>query len=326
MLHDDTPTVSIDDLRLSASSIKTYKNCPRKFYLSKVAREEPTHPDNIYTWIGTLVHTSVYSSIADYKDGTWKIGDIKSITSVRKFFDILWESDTDVDIIKRLTDDAVIDLTRPNFSTRPVNDPKLVKDDTLTDEEKWKELAWRLVKNGYSLMTEVIMKLDDLISINIEVPLSFTKYGANFVGYIDILVETKNGIAFFDLKTSRKAITQPDKDIQFYLYRSGLKEQFGLSYMPPGYYVHLRSGRLYPANGTDLSVFKSMDSQINSLIGGILDNRFEPNLGSPLCAYCEYRGFCFAGGKVLTPMSVMDLGESILLPETIPDDLPIVEE
>ena len=313
-------------MRLSASSLKTYKNCPRKFYLSKVAKEEPTHPDNIYTWIGTLVHTVSYYSIADYKDGSWTVTGTKPIDSVRKFFDILWESDYDVDIVKALTDDSVLDEDRPNFSSRPVNDKKLAADVTLTPEERWKELAWRLVKNGYILLTDVVLAMDNLQAVHLEVPLSFMKYGATFVGYVDIFVETDDGIAFFDLKTSRRPITKPDQDIQFYLYRAGIKEQFGLSYYPPGYYVHLRSGRLYSANGIDTEIFKQMDTQISSLIGGILDNRFEPNLGSPLCPYCEYRGFCFAGGEVTNTASLLDLGDAVLLPETIPDDMPIVEE
>jgi len=324
MVQDEIPTVSIDDLRLSASSLKTYANCPRKFFLQKIVKEQPTHPENIYTWIGTLVHTATYYSIADYTDGTWHVGDKKSITEVKNFFEILWESDGDIDIIRRLTDDSVIDLERPNFSSRPVNDTKLLKDVTLTDEDKWKSLAWSLVKNGYNLMTGVVLELDGVKSVQLEVPLSFRRYGANFIGYIDIFVETENGIAFFDLKTSRRPITKPDKDIQFFLYRMGLREQYGLDYPPPGYYVHLRSGRLYPANTDDLEVFKEMDEKISSLIGGILDNRFEPNLGSPLCPYCDYRGFCFVGGEVLTAASVLDL--NILLPETIPDDLPIVED
>jgi len=326
MLDDDIITVSIEDLRLSASSLKTYDNCPRKFYLQKIAKEQPTHPDNIYTWIGTLVHTATYFSIADYINRSWKVGSVKSITNVRKFFDLLWKSDSEVDIIKHLIDDSVLDVERPNFSSRPVNDTKLLKNVELTDEEKWKELAWRLVKNGYSLITGPIMELDGLINVQLEVPLSFKKYGANFIGYVDILVETEGGIAFFDLKTSRRPITRPDEDIQFYLYRTGLREQYDLGYMPPGYYVHLRSGRLYPANSADMFMFNNMDAKIKSLINGILNNRFDPNLRSPLCPYCEYRGFCFAGGNVTTAMSVLDLGESVLLPETIPDDLPIVED
>lgn len=326
MLHEDTPTVSIDDLRFSASSLKTYKNCPRKFYLSKVARETPTHPDNIYTWIGTVVHTATYYSIADYKDGTWVVTESKPIDSVKKFFNVLWESDNEIDVVKALMDDSVLDKDRPNFSSRPVNDNKLLKDTELTDEEKWKTLAWNLVKTGYALLSDVILGMDNIRTVQLEVPLSFVRYGANFVGYIDILVETDDGIAFFDLKTSRRAITQPDKDIQFYLYRVGLRDQFGLPYHPPGYYVHLRSGRLYPANSIDTDIFDMMDNEISSLISEILSNRFEPNLGSPLCPYCEYRGFCFAGGNINSTATLLDLGESVLLPKTIPDDLPIVEE
>ena len=313
-------TIKIEDLRLSASAVKEYKTCGRKFYLNRIAKEAPTHPDNIYTWIGTTVHTSIYYSIADFSDGSWKVGDAKTIDKVKTFFNLIWDTDTDVDIIKNLIRSGVLDSNRPNFSSRPVNDKNLLKNNNLTDEEKWKQLAWSMVSTGYQLMTDVILGIDGLKSINLEVPISFKRYGVSFIGYIDILIESKDGMAFFDLKTSKRPITQPDKDVQFFLYRHGLKNVYDLSYLPFGYYVYLRKGRLYPANSVDFSIVENLDNEIKLAINGILKGRFEPSLYSPLCPYCEYRGICYVGGLPDSPYNLLDLKEKVTLPETLPEE------
>lgn len=327
MLLDDSTSdvIKIEDLRLSASAVKEYKTCGKKFYLNRVAKEEPTHPENIYAWIGTTVHTSIYYSIADFVEGSWRIGTSKTLDKVKKFFELIWETDDSVDVIKNLIQENVIDVDRPNFSSRPVNDDSLVSREDLTDEEKWKSLAWSMVVPGYQLLTDVVTQLDGLKSVNLEVPISFNRYGASFIGYIDILVETKDGMVFFDLKTSKRPITQPDKDIQFFLYRHGLKEVYDLPYLPIGYYVYLRKGRLYPANSQDYSIVKELDEEVSSIITNILSGRFEPNLYSPLCPYCEYRGICYIGGSPDSPYNLLDLREKITLPEEIPEEA-IVEE
>lgn len=289
------------DIVFSASTLKTYKQCGRKFYLYKVTKSQPSHEPYHYGWVGTIVHNTIYYSFADYIDNKWTVKGPKPYAQVMKFFEDIWEGQIKLEVSKNLVDDSEISDEKPIFREGSMKDKKFAKvsDDP---ETQWKALAKSLVETGYHLVTSTIW--NHYSDIQLEVQLKFPYEGLmDIVGYVDILAknDADGRWHFFDLKTSRSPIKFLNTDIQFYLYRYGLKSVLDLNYFPIGHYVHLRSKKVHRAESTKKEVFDYVDYEIRDLLKNIEKEHWEPNLYSPLCKFCEFRGYCYsANGEFIT--------------------------
>lgn len=282
----------LENLVLSASSLKTFKQCGRKFHLYKVLKAQPSHEPFHYGWVGTLVHNCAYYSIADYLDGEWNVTGPKSWSAVESFFEDLWEGKIEYQVSRHLVEDGEASADKPLFKPGSMNERKYVNP-KLTEEQQWKVMAKDLALKAYSLMTKNI--LGSYAKVELEHKLQFKFDGrVETVGYVDILCTTETGrMHFYDLKTSKRPPRYLDNDIQFYLYRYGLKETFDLNYYPEGHYVHLRSGKVLPAATTSHEVLTKSYDEIHTLIDGVASENWEPNLYQVLCGFCEFRGFCY---------------------------------
>lgn len=291
-------------LVLSASSLKTHKQCGRKFLFSKILKLEPTNEPYHYGWVGTIVHNSVYYSIANFIDKTWVPEKVKDLEEVKKFFIDAWEGNLELPSTKALAEEGEIVTKKPLFKQGSETSSKYVKA-AATEEGRWKLLAWDLVKIGYMVFADTVPKLVEDIKKDVvlehELRFDFDQY--DVVGYVDALLNVKGHKVFFDLKTTKRPPKSVDEDIQFYLYRYGLKKTFGLSYFPVGYYVHLRSAKLYPTKTSELEDMEKTHESIVSIIRAIEARHFPASLGSPLCSFCEYRSKCYGTSSEKTLLS-----------------------
>ncbi len=321
--NDTDDKIDLNECRCSASGLKDFGVCPYRFKLARVVKAEPTHKDFTYVWVGTLVHTVTYYSIADPTEDGWNVTGIKPISEVKRLFKLLTDQKSyDVDIVQTLIKSKVIADEIPELS-RPVNDNTLLSLD-IPNQEKWYKLAWDMIKNGYEIITNLYSS-EETDSVQLEVPLEFKAFGANFIGYIDILVRNKDGsLKFLDLKTSRRPITKPGLDIQFFLYRVGLKVAYELNYFPVGYYVYLRKAKLFAADEPMEEVYKQVYPVIQKYLDDISKGKFLRNLGSPLCNYCPFRGYCYAGEEVPVLPDVLE--SNMKLPERVDETIPVFEE
>lgn len=299
------------DLVLSASSLKTYKQCGRKFHLYKILKAQPSHEPFHYGWVGTIVHNCIYYSIADYIDEQWHVGAPKSWSKVESFFEDLWEGDIQFEVSRHLVEDGEVKPDKPHFKPESMKDKKY-QIHGLTEEQRWKMLARDLVKIGYSLMVKNILPGYKEVQLEQEIRFSFDER-INVLGYIDILCRTDKGrVHFYDLKTSRMAPRSLDNDIQFYLYRYGLRNLQNLKYFPEGHYVHLRSKKVTRIDTANRSVIRRNDAELHKLIDGVFAENWEPNLYQVLCGFCEFRGYCYGSngeyieGKIDNKLEVME--------------------
>ena len=282
------------DIVLSASSIKTYKQCGLKFKFQKIDKAEVTHQPYHYGWVGTIVHNSIYYAFADYFDTKWHVNKLKNLDDVKKFFLDAWNGHVKLDVTKALVEEGELATDKPIFKEGSIKEMKYIK---LTDseEERWKLLAWDLIKVGYVFVQDYLLKLtsDPVNDIKLEQEIKFP-FDMNYdvIGYIDILLNVKGKLFFFDLKTTKQPPQSIDEDIQFYLYRYGLKYLNNLNYYPNGYYVHLRSKEWFPAKTVDQDILTKNHYQITSLIKGMEARDFTANR-THLCNFCDYRGYCF---------------------------------
>lgn len=285
----------LTNIMLSASSLKTYKQCGRKYKLEKLDKATPTHAPYHFGWMGTLVHNSIYYSFADFFDGVWHPSEkIKPIERVKQLFLDIWDGDAKLETSINLINESEITLEKPIFKEGSVKEAKYTSR-AVSEEDRAKLLAWDLVKTGYVIVTQQVLPLVSNVKKNVilEREVQFTFEGYNVIGYIDMMVNLDGNWFFFDFKTTKQPPKELNKDVQFYMYRYGLKKILELPYYPIGYYVHLRSGNLLSASSSDVSEFSQNHQQIISLIRGIEANQFNPNLNSPLCNYCEFRGYCY---------------------------------
>lgn len=285
--------MSGNKLVLSASSLKTFKQCGRKFHLYKIKKAQPTHEPFHYGWVGTIVHNSIYYSIADYISGSWNVAGPKSWTAVENFFDDLWEGQASMEVSRHLIEDGEVSKDRPYFRPGSMKDKKYQKSQ-FSEVEQWKNLSRDLVRTGYHLMVNNIIPGYEEIRLEHKLEFDFDNR-MGILGFVDILCKKESGHwHFYDLKTSRRAPQYLDTDIQFYLYRYGLKNTFNLNYYPEGHYVHLRSKKVKRVDSNLTEDFEYNENQIHTLIDGIEQGNWEPNLYQVLCQFCEFRGYCYS--------------------------------
>ncbi len=282
------------DFMFSASSVKTYQQCGLKFKFSKIDKLPTTETATHHRWLGTLVHTAIYTSIADPSEGRKSLSirdtGVDTVKPLERF-ERLWDG-TPEDAIDALLMKEVGEKPVGKFATgalkslgQNVDDPsqKLL-------EKGWRTEARKMVKNGIKTLSGIhtISELEKKLFWNIM--------GRRFIGFVDVLGKDKDGkLEFYDFKTSFKKPSQAavDDDFQFFAYSLDIKDKLKLDYYPVGNFVHLRSGTNVPFDLNTNDKFPKMIGQLKNTFSNMEDNLFFADYGSPLCAYCDYRHICY---------------------------------
>lgn len=278
----------------SASSFKDYLQCGLKFKYSKVDKRERAESSTHHRWFGSLVHSLIYHSIADY-DGTSK--DMTLRASPRKketmeLFEDIWHekaSNNEANIILKSLGDKPIG----RFSTGKLASLGSTNGDMPQEEleEGWKEEARKMIENGIDILSDIheIVELEKKIFYHVK--------GYKFMGFVDVLAKNKEGqYEFYDFKTSWDRSYDLDNDFQFFGYAKALSEDKGLGikedYFPTGYWVYLRKKELLPYE-LKKEKFWDMIRMTEKTMQNIESNIFLPDYGGPLCKFCDFRRICY---------------------------------
>lgn len=301
MTTAETPKpFDIDEFVFSASSIKSYLHCGRKFKFEKIDKLPAPPETSHFRWLGKLVHTSIYQSIARFNSESEEIkrwdylGTKPNKADALAFFEKGWqgqpaEDDPDT-YMKSLYPFEIGDKPVGRFFPRkdlsllnyPVSEQKQL-------EQGWKIYAQAMVETGL----DVVSKIHKIHSL--EYSLEFTIGGKKARGFIDILALDEEGkFVIYDFKTSWRKPSKADmeKDIQFILYSYAIKELFGLDYYPKAYFVHLKTGSLAELEMTD-AILEKTTKKILTVFKNIQNNLFFDDMGGVLCNYCDFKSICY---------------------------------
>lgn len=282
------------DFVFSASSIKTYQQCGLKFKFSKIDKLPRTETATHHRWLGSLVHSIIYTSVANPVEGrkslTMRDDGIDTTTPLERF-ERVWDEQPE-DAIDALIIGEIGEKPVGKFATGALKSlgQNVDSPDQELLEKGWRIEARKMVENGIKVLAG-LHTISDL-----EKKLFWNTMGRRFIGFIDVLEKTEdNKIAFYDFKTSFKRPSQAavDDDFQFFAYSLALKDKLKLDYYPVGNFVHLRSGSVIPFDLEKNGKFPKMIGQLKSTFNNIEDNLFFADYGSPLCAYCDYRHICY---------------------------------
>ena len=282
------------DFMFSASSVKTYQQCGLKFKFSKIDKLPGTETATHHRWFGTLLHSLIYTSVADLVPGRKSLvirDDGVDYDTPLERLDRIWDgkpADPIDEMIMKETKEKPVG----KFATGALKSLGQNMDEPSQKylEKGWKKEAKGMLKNGIKLV-------DSFHTISkLEQKLFWTMLGRRFIGFIDIQAKDEDGrIEFYDFKTSFKKPSQAavDGDFQFFAYSLALKDKLNLDYFPVGYYVHLRSGSAIPFDLNKNGQFPKMIGQLKSTMSNLEDNLFFDDYGGHLCAYCDYRHICY---------------------------------
>jgi len=278
----------------SASSFKDYLQCGLKFKFSKIEKATPTETATHHRWFGSLVHSLIYYSTADF-DGSGKNLVLRKKfrkKAALKLLDDIWNGKTpnnDAEIIVK----SIGEKPNGKFSRGKIaalgSTNENIDQDLL--EDGWKEEAKKMVENGIDILEGVheIVELEKKIFYHVK--------GYKFMGFVDVLAKNKDGnFEFYDFKTSWDKAYDLDDDFQFFGYAKALSEDKGIGinedYFPKGYWVHLRKGELLEYN-LNKAKFWDMISVTETAMKNMENDIFLPDYGGPLCKFCDFRHICY---------------------------------
>lgn len=278
----------------SASSFKDYLQCGLKFKFSKIDKVERTETATHHRWFGSLVHSLIYYSIADF-DGSGKSLVLRKKVRKKaalKLLEELWQgkaSNNDAEIImKSIGEKPEGKFSRGKIASLGSNNEDIEQSML---EEGWLEEAKKMVGHGVDVIDNIhkIVELEKKIFYHVK--------GYKFMGFVDVLAQKEDGqYEFYDFKTSWDKSYDLDNDFQFFGYAKALSEDKGLgineSYFPTGYWVHLRKGELLPYNLTK-GKFWDMIKLTQSAMDNMESDIFLPDYGGPLCKFCDFRHICY---------------------------------
>ncbi|MEM3368601.1 MAG: PD-(D/E)XK nuclease family protein [Thermoproteota archaeon] len=272
------------EIKLSASSYKQYLSCPRSFLFHKIIKPAPTHPEYHWGWFGSMIHNSIYYSMANLNEqGEWiPTYGLKPLEEVLDFYNLYWKKEFDkneqLNILKNFEK-----LDEEEFEFFARGNVEIEKRSNYELGIQLIEAGMRLIRKLYSFGIE---------DLEIEKVIHSKIYDFDIVGYIDLQFFHKGKKYFLDFKTSRVPLKEEllHEDLQFFLYSYMLKNTNNLDYYPNGYLIHLRSATAFGYNMRYTNV-EAMLNKIKMLETGILNKEFLQNF-SPLCRYCKYRGYC----------------------------------
>ena len=288
------------EFNFSASSIKSYLHCGLKFKFEKVDKL-PTPPETShFRWLGKLVHTSIYQSIATFNTDAdeikrWDVTEPKpDVQRALAFYFKGFKgepTEDDPDIYMK-------SLYPYEIGTKPVGRFFPRKDLSILNhpsneqaklEDGWKTVGQGMVETGIS----VVSKIPEIVFL--EKAVSFYIDERHIRGFIDVLGKDADGkYVIYDFKTSWRKPTQKtmEADLQFILYSYAIKELYGLDYYPTAYFVHLKSGECVPLHLTDELLEKAF-KKIKGVFSNLEDDMYFDDMGGVLCNYCDFYNLCY---------------------------------
>lgn len=282
------------DFMFSASSFKDYLQCGLKFKYSKVDKKQRTETATHHRWFGSLVHSLIYYSIADF-DGTSKNLVLRKKARKQETLNLLedlWQekpkSNEGEIILKSLGEKPTGKFSRGKLVSLGSNDENI---DQQLLEEGWLEEAKKMVENGIDIVSDIheIVELEKKTFYHVK--------GYKFMGFIDVLAKNSEGkYEFYDFKTSWDRSYDLDNDFQFFGYAKAISEdkKIGINeeYFPTGYWAYLRKKELLPYK-LKKEKFWDMIRLTEKTMMNMEANIFLPNYGSPLCKFCDFRHICY---------------------------------
>jgi len=278
----------------SASSFKDYLQCGLKFKFSKIDKVTPTETATHHRWFGSLVHSMIYHSIADF-DGSGKNLVLRKKPRKKttlKVFENIWDGkakDNESEIILKSIGEKPVG----KFAKGKIASLGSTNDDMEQSllEEGWREEARKMIEHGIDVVSN-IHKI-----VELEKKMFYKVRGYSFIGFIDVLAQDSEGLyEFYDFKTSWDKSYDLQNDFQFFGYAKAVSEDKALgineSYFPKGYWVHLRKGELLEYKLTKPKFWEMMDITKNAM-ANMEEDVFLPDYGGPLCKYCDFRHICY---------------------------------
>ena len=189
----------------SASSINTYKQCPRKYYYRYI-EQLPDKP-NIHAVRGNIVHSALEHF---FKIDPKKIGEdfIKDLSlKLDKLFDLFWVQNKE----------KLIELGMP---VEELNEYYI---DSRQMLNSWiRKFAKKVKEKQVELHTESIAEA--FSALTPEVEMEFASSNIGIKGFVDAIYQEGNEIKVVDYKTSRKDIITPEYTLQAGIYAVLIQE------------------------------------------------------------------------------------------------------
>ncbi|MBI4139764.1 PD-(D/E)XK nuclease family protein [Candidatus Woesearchaeota archaeon] len=259
----------------SPSSVKTFKQCPRKYYYNYI-EELPTRP-SIHLVRGKMVH-SVLENFYDQntEDLSWETMEPQLLMTAQQLLIKEWKNNN-------------IELARLR----------------LTEEEtvQYFEETLHMIVNWTIQKSHELQKYKDSGTVQ-EVFKTFTprreqeykseKHGVR--GFIDMIEETPQGVKIMDYKTNKSQDIE-DHRLQLAIYALLYKEKHGKLPDKTGIYF-LRGTPEHLEVNEELVQYAIRN--LKEIHSKTKSNNYTdyPKQLSKLCNYCDYNEMCFKGKSV----------------------------
>lgn len=264
-----TESPAQEALRLSASQIKQYLQCPRQYYLERVARA-PREAQGYHAWAGSVTHAAIYLLHGSpLGGGRWEAGRGHGLRAVLEALGALWRGEAH----------ELADLIRDGEGDKYTPHPEAQGEKVFA---RYRSMVERYVADGHVEARKVLA---------IEREMRYQVDGLTMLGYIDLLVELPSGVYVVDLKTVRNKPRAHslayDEQMQSYAY--AYRAAHG-SFPRGVIYHHLESGNVYRVEVGDLGaqIFSETARQVAR---GIELQVFPRRLGDH-CRNCLVRRHC----------------------------------
>jgi DNA helicase-2/ATP-dependent DNA helicase PcrA len=283
----------------SASQLKTYLDCPRKFYFEKILRIAPERPEDF--GFGQLIHSVLE---AFHKDGRNISGEASALEGeMKRIFEAIWNGTGD---------------SRDAFRDKY---PAVLQQTTI-ERRAW-ELLSRYIETetryaaGETAPPEIIA---------CESSIEFKVGSHDFIARIDRIDRIATGHRIIDYKTSAASIMRPatikkrfinlddtddytPQDFQLPLYLLAARSK-GFDPVELSYYwlsqtdskgMFKRSGLGVGEGGPDFLMDKDIEAaerNILAVVDQISSGKFRPEAASSYgCGRCDFNRVCGGGGR-----------------------------
>lgn len=274
--------------KLSASKMKTFLECPRKFYYSYIDKM-PRRDTEIFTF-GSAVHHGLETVTLPRINNPMPITDADYQTAYQAF---------------------------RNYMSRGVDDSAVVHDTSLFNE------GIELIKRELDRVKAAPVP-EKILAVEQEFDLEFQE-GVRIYGFIDKVTELdSNTLLITDYKTSRIPLSweeaTTDEQISMYdLACSVLYPQYSKIVLELNY---LRLDKKVSSTRTDIDRYSfrqqmlAIKTGLKRFVDSIIQQPYESipdGKLSPFCAYCDYKHDC----NTYTD-SLIKIGSAFQLPEVTP--------
>lgn len=251
-----------DNIRLSASSISTFRQCPRKWYFKYV--EDQKEPAGLAAIMGSYVHEVLEFALAESPG--------------------------------KRTFEKAVEISKAKIQDKAQSGNTYAHDLTINSEDNVTEQD--LIEQAWSTL-EKLWKWEDPNELDIianEMRLEVEIEDFKFLGLVDRVDQTSDGIAIVDYKTGKlgKPEYLPTKLMQIFLYAMAYEEQ--QKQMPSiGKLIYLNEGIVHVGLGPEkVKAARQYLLRNGKKMRKAFDEGFNPKTG-PLCCWCPFIDQCPEG-------------------------------